>query len=154
MNISIERACIDDALKLIEVQNKCFYDDYLLYGECPSYNESKEAIIRQIENRIVYKIIIDREIVGDIIVRKRENNNYYLRVISVIPKFQSLGIGSKAIEYIEKDNLDALEWELITPHKSYRNHHFYEKMGYIKIGEIVHSDVLTLWQYKKQMTKG
>jgi hypothetical protein len=30
----------------------------------------------------------------------------------------------------------------------------YEKMGYIKIGEIVHSDVLTLWQYKKQMTKG
>lgn len=153
MNISIERACINDALNLIEVQNKCFYDDYILYGECPAYNESEEAIKRQLENRIVYKIVIDNEIVGDIIVRKRENNRYYLRVISIIPEFQGLGIGSKAIEHIEKDNPDAVEWELITPHKSYRNHHFYRKLGYEKIGEIVHSDILTLWQYRKRMSE-
>lgn len=151
MNLVIERAGFDDILKLIEVQNQSFYDDYVLYGECPAYNESEEAMKEHIKNSIVYKILLDNQIVGDIIVRKRENKNYYLRAISVMPEAQSLGIGSKAINHIEKDNLDALEWELITPHKSYRNHYFYEKMSYAKICEIVHSDVLTLWQYKKKM---
>lgn len=28
-------------------------------------------------------------------------------------------------------------WRLHTPYKNYRNHHFYEKMGYKKIGETV-----------------
>jgi ribosomal protein S18 acetylase RimI-like enzyme len=153
MDILFERASINDAVKLIEVQDKAFNDDYFLYGECPSYNESKEAMVEHIENLIVYKIMFDEEIVGDIVVRKRENNNYYLKVISIIPKYQNRGIGSKAIRYIERDNCDALEWELITPFKSYRNHHFYEKLGYKKMGEIIHSDTLTLWKYKNVFGK-
>ena len=151
MNILIERASVNDALRLIEVQNISFQDDYILYGECPAYNESEETMVEHIKNCIVYKIMLDGEIVGDIIIRKREDDNYYLRVISIVSEYQSYGIGSNAIEHIERDNPDALEWELITPFKSYRNHHFYEKLGYKKIGEIVHSDVLTLWQYKKLM---
>jgi GNAT superfamily N-acetyltransferase len=151
INILIERAYVIDALKLIEVQNKGFHDDFILYGECPAYDESEEAMIEHIRNLIVYKVMLDGEIIGDIIVRRRENNNYYLRVISIIPEYCNLGIGSKALKHIEKDNSDALEWELITPHKSLRNHYFYEKFGYKKIGEVVHSDMLTLWQYKKAM---
>jgi len=151
MSILIELASVNDTLRLIEVQNKSFQDDYVLYGECPAYNESKEAMVEHIKNCIVYKIMLDDEIVGDIIIRKREKN-YYLRVVSIIPGYQSYGIGSNAIKHIERDNPEALEWELVTPFKSYRNHHFYEKLGYKKIGEIAHSDVLTLWQYKKIMS--
>lgn len=149
MYLLIEKAIFKDIPELIEVQNKSFYDDYILYGECPAYNETEIAMTEYLNTCIVYKVILDNKIIGDIIIRKRENNNYYLRVISIIPECQSLGIGSIVIKFIEKEISDAQEWELITPFKSYRNHHFYEKHGFIKVGEIVHSDVLTLWNYKK-----
>lgn len=149
MKLVFERANINDISKLIEVQNKSFYNDYILYGECPAYNESEESMKEYINTCIVYKILVDDEIVGDIIIRRRDINNYYLRVISIIPEVQNLGIGTKAINFIENENPNANEWSLVTPFKSYRNHHFYEKLGYKKVGEEVHSDVLTLWQYRK-----
>lgn len=151
MAVDIMKASFEDIDKLIEVQNASFYDDFILYGECPAYNESKQAMEGYIKNAIVYKILWDNEIIGDVIVRKKENGLYFLRVISVIPGYQNFGVGTKALQFIEKDISDAQEWELITPFKSYRNHHFYEKMGYVKVNEYVQSDVLNMFVYKKQI---
>lgn len=149
-NIEFKLANKNDVKKLIEVQSKSFYEDYVRYGECPSYNEPEDRMLDLIENVIVYKILKDNEIIGDIIIRKREDNKYYLRTFSVIPKCQNLGIGQKALKYIDDVYKDAAEWTLITPFKSYRNHHLYEKMGFAKYGEYRHSDVLTMFQYRKQ----
>lgn len=150
MNIEFKLANKNDVKKLIEVQSKSFYEDYIKYGECPSYNEPEDRMLDLIENAIVYKILKDNEIVGDIIIRKKENNEYYLRTFSVIPECQNLGIGQKALKYIDEVYKDAAEWILITPFKSYRNHHLYEKMGFVKYGEYVHSEALTMFQYRKQ----
>ncbi|MBC7766007.1 MAG: GNAT family N-acetyltransferase [Hyphomonadaceae bacterium] len=152
MNIEITRASIADAGRLIEIQKQCFYDDFMAYGKCPVYNESLQAMEKNIANAIVYKIMKDGEIIGDIIVRQNTHNRYYLRVICVLPVYQNLGIGQKAMMHIEKDLSDALEWELITSFKSYRNHHFYAKMGYVKIREYVQSDALTMFVFRKCMT--
>ena len=153
MNITIERAQAKDALKLIEVQNRSFYDDYVLYGLCPSYDESEEAMRKHISTALVYKILSDGELIGDMIVVKMENSCYYLRVIAVVPEYWGFRVGTKAMEYIEKDNPNAVEWSLITPNLSYRNHHFYEKLGYVKVGERPEPghDTLVLWQYRKTM---
>jgi hypothetical protein len=40
-------------------------------------------------------------------------------------------------------------WRLITPAGSARNRHFYEKLGYRKVGEHRRSDRLTLIEYEK-----
>lgn len=152
MNIEFKLAEKADIKSLIEVQNRSFKDDYIAYGECPAYNETEEAISRQIDNSIVYKILKDNEIVGDIIIRQKENHNYYLRVITVIPECQNLGIGQRALKFIEKAHPDAAQWDLITPFKSYRNHYFYEKMGYVKIDEYRQSDILIMFRYKKVIT--
>ena len=149
MNLIFDRAKPEDALKLIEVQDLSFLEDYKMYGECPSYQEKEENMIDMIHNAIVYKISVNGDIVGDVIVRNRGNGTYYLRTISVIPQFQNLGIGTKAIEFIEKNHPDGTVWLLITPEKSYRNRHFYEKLGYINKGEEHHSENLTLIKYKK-----
>ncbi|MEA4920034.1 MAG: GNAT family N-acetyltransferase [Clostridiaceae bacterium] len=151
MDIVIERANVNDSKQLIDVQNKSFYEDYEKYGNCPAYNEPEERILELIENNIVYKILADGEIIGDIIIRIRENQNYYLRVIAVIPEYWNQGIGSKAMKYIEENNPEAKKWSLITPHQSFRNHHFYEKIGYKKVGEIIDSEKLTLWKYEKEI---
>lgn len=149
MEISIERANINDAAELIDVQNRGFYEDYQKYGHCPSYNEPVGRILELIKNDVVYKIVLDGRIIGDVIIRIKEHQNYYLRVIAVIPEYWNQGIGTKVMKYIEEDNRDAKKWSLVTPHKSFRNHHFHEKMGYKKVGEIIYSEKLTLWEYEK-----
>lgn len=151
MKIIIRRATIKDIDKLIDVQNRSFYDDYIAYGECPAYDESKEMMEKYIRESIVYAIECNNEIAGDIIARKVKDGKFYLRVICIAPEFHNHGIGQKAIKYIEEDNLEAKIWELITPFKSYRNHYFYEKMGYVKVGEYKHSDILTMYKYKKEL---
>ena len=108
---------------------------------------------KHIKNIIVIKILDSSKIIGDIQIIENPDKNYYLRVISITPEYQGLGIGQKSIEYIESELCDAKEWNLITPFKSFRNHHFYEKMGYQKIGEYKHSEVLVMYKYRKVVRK-
>ena len=49
MNIIVKRATEEDAADLIEVQNKAFLSDYLLYGECPGYNKTNESMKKSIK---------------------------------------------------------------------------------------------------------
>lgn len=149
MEILFKKADIEDAQRLLEVQKMSFYDDYIEYGECPGYEHSLEDMENIIKTTIAYKIIHNNVIIGDIVVRKRENNNYYLGGICIIPEYQNFGIGKKAIIYIEQENPDAVCWELETPFDRYRNHHFYKKMGYKKVDEYRHSDKLVLFKFRK-----
>jgi N-acetylglutamate synthase-like GNAT family acetyltransferase len=149
LNLEFLIATKHDAEKLIEVQNRAFYDDFLVYGECPAYQESLEGIENHIASKIVYKMLDNNEIIGDMIITRLDAGHYYLRVISIIPEYQGKKIGQKAMKFLEKEITDAKEWDLITPFKSFRNHHFYEKMGYKKIDEYRQSDLLIMYRYKK-----
>jgi GNAT superfamily N-acetyltransferase len=149
MNIKFMLAKKEDAPEIIRVQNESFQEDYEAYGECPAYEETKKAMESHIESLIVYKILMDEDIIGDIIIRPIDENKYYHRVISIVPRYQNLGIGQKAFEFIERNHQRVKEWELITPFKSFRNHHLYEKLGYIKVEEYKHSDILNMFRYRK-----
>lgn len=148
-NLRFERAVAGDANMLITVQNAAFHDDFLAYGECPAYQEPLAEMERQIQTRIVYKILDDTTVIGDIIARKLEEGKYYLRVLCVAPAYQNQGIGQKALDFLFREYHDAVSWELITPHKSIRNHHLYEKMGFRKIDEHRQSPSLVLFAYRK-----
>lgn len=150
MNIEFKLADKGDIKKIAEVQSRSFYEDYVRYGECPTYNESEQRILELIEDDIVYKILKDNEIIGDIIIRRKENHCYYLRTFCIVPEYQNLGIGQTALKFMDEAYPDASEWSLKTPFKSYRNHHLYEKMGFVKVGEEKHSDILTLFKYIKK----
>ncbi len=71
MNISFKKADIEDAGRLLEIQKMSFYDDYIEYGECPSYEHSIGDVENIIKTAITYKIIYNNTIIGDIVVRKR-----------------------------------------------------------------------------------
>jgi ribosomal protein S18 acetylase RimI-like enzyme len=58
-------------------------------------------------NAIVYKMKAGNEMIGDIIVRRRDGGEFYLRAISVIPAYQSLGLGASAVEFLEAQHPDA-----------------------------------------------
>lgn len=149
MNISIERTNVEDAKELINIQKKCFEEDAIKYEECPSFNEDTNDFVMMIKNTIFYKTIYGNKIIGDISVRNKGEGKYYLRTICVLPEYQNMGIGHNAIEYIEMDNPGGRIWTLVTLKDNYRNCHFYEKMGYIKVGERKRSDILILVEYRK-----
>lgn len=149
LQVTFEKADIADAHELIEVQNRSFREDFMRYGECPAYEESPAAMESHIERAMVYKVLLHRKIVGSATVIDRGNGRYYVRVLNVVPDYQGFGIGQRLVSFLEAELSNAKEWELITPYRSYRNHHFYEKVGYRKVNEYRHSDSLIMYRYRK-----
>lgn len=151
MNLQFERATIEDVDRLIEVQNLAFYQDYVKYGTCPGYGHTQERMASIITAAQDYKIVCDGVLVGNIIVRELESGCFRLSGLCVIPAYENRGIGQQALRFIEREFPQARLWCLDTPADKYRNHYFYEKMGYVRAGEQVDGTV-TLIMYEKEMT--
>ena len=79
------------------------------------------------------------------------NNEMKIEYLFIIPKYQGKKIGATVMALIEKENKGITKWFLLTPYKDYRNHYFYEKLGYEKVGEIqpIEKSEFTLFQYEK-----
>lgn len=150
MRIRFEKARVEDANKLVEIQDHSFYGDLVKYGECPAYGEGIDKMEEYIETRIVYKILDGNKIIGDIIIRKQTNDEYYLRVLSIIPEYQNKGIGGRALNFIFNEYPSVMRWSLVTPQDNIRNCHFYEKHGFKKYSEEIKSERLTLNKYERE----
>ena len=136
--IQFLKAKSEDAEKLTEVQIKTFDDDARRFfgqtsGGPPGYNSVKWQMMIM-RKGIYYKILDENKIIGGIIVFKVKPGYYNLGRIYIDPEYQDKGIGTQAMSFIEKTFSDAQRWTLETPKLAYRNHHFYEKLGYIRVG--------------------
>lgn len=74
-------------------------------------------------------------------------------MLFINPACASKGIGSMVWKDIEKEYNEAKIWILETPDYSKRNHHFYEKCGFEKIGEHVFKDGAKSFVFIKYMKK-
>lgn len=154
MEIRFEKALADDAKKLVEIQIRAFHSDVLLYpdvaeGGPPDY-DSVEVMLDDIEKGYCHKILADGAIVGGIVVFPREEGHFHLHIIQIEPAFHGKGIGKKAMAFIEA-TYPAKKWTLDTPAYAIRNQHFYETLGYVKVGEATEPDGLLLYSYEKIM---
>lgn len=154
MNVTFERATAADAEDLVKAQIAAFHDDAVIYPGVeesgpPGY-DSVENTLRKIEDSAFYKIVADGQIVGGIIVYDYGEGHLHLDVLNIIPAYQNRGIGSQAMAFIER-TLPAEKWSLDTPAYATRNHHFYEKLGYVKVGERTEDDGFRLIMYEKQV---
>jgi RimJ/RimL family protein N-acetyltransferase len=102
-------------------------------GGPPGYNSEKWQS-KMMRMGKYYKILDDYRIIGGIVIFDKGNGHYYLCRIFIEPDYQNQGIGAQAIEFIEKTFPQAKRWTLDTPQWNKRTQHFYEKMGYVKIG--------------------
>ncbi|MGE5652943.1 MAG: GNAT family N-acetyltransferase [Bacillota bacterium] len=154
-NVWIRRAQLDDAERLLPIQQRAFQGDLERYRdyETNPANEPLAKMQRKIASFAYYAIMIDDQIVGGVEVRDRGEGHYYLGRIYLDPRCQNAGTGIQVMQLIEADFPDARIWTLDTPHLALRNHHFYEKLGYQKVGQTVHSEWLTLFDYRKENPK-
>jgi ribosomal protein S18 acetylase RimI-like enzyme len=153
MEICFEKANAADAPTMLDIQIRAFHQDALDYpdveeGGPPGYDELA-SVLKDIEKYYTHKIVSDGKIVGGIVVAGYEEGHYHLDKIYIDPAYHNQGIGTKAMNFIEA-TYPATKWTLDTPAYAVRNQHFYEKFGYIKVGEREEDgDSLILFRYEK-----
>lgn len=152
MNISFERAIPADVDALVKVQISAFHDNGRLYpddwsGGPPGY-DSVEDTLKKIEESEFYKIVYEGQIIGGIVVVDMGGGHFHLDVINIDPAYHNHGVGTQAMQFIEQ-TYPATKWTLDTPGFAVRNHHFYEKFGYVKVGE-TNYDGFILLAYEKR----
>jgi len=153
--INFAIAEMKDVEILREISLKSFHDDLVKYGELPPGIDTIEWHTSKIENGMYYKILLDGVIAGGINLYDLGDGHFYLGAIFISPEYQGQGIGSKAIEFIEKKYDQVKKWTLDTPYLNTNNHRFYEKHGYRRINEIQPQEGIEfyLYIYEKQMKK-
>jgi len=138
MEVSLVKATDNDAQSILNNQIKTFkpllnkYKDY-------DINPANETVVRVKEriNRtdgIFYKILADHKIVGAIGLFWKENLQFWISPLFILPSYQGKGIAQKAVILVEKMYPQAISWELATLKEEKRNCYFYEKMGYEQTG--------------------
>jgi GNAT superfamily N-acetyltransferase len=137
--ITFKRATSADAAELTAVQKRTFDDDSQRYlgtesGGPPGYDSLKWQL-HIMKKSLYYKILCDGKIIGGMIIFRMGNGHYELGRIFIDPEYQNQGIGTQTIAFIEQTFPDAHKWTLGTPSWALRNHHFYEKLGYVRVGE-------------------
>lgn len=133
--IKFNRAAASDAELLLQAKIKAFAWDVEKYGMGPPKYDSLEDLLVAISKAKYYTISYNDNIVGGFSLYDMGSQHFELGSIYIDPEYQGKGIGQQAISYMEQSYPEVRKWTLDTPYLSFRNHHFYEKMGYIKIGE-------------------
>lgn len=138
--IFIEKATILDAEDLTEIMKRTFdeeakqwlygQDDVIDYNIQPPGYSSVEMMKYSIEELDSFKVIMDKEIIGGIIVTVSGKSYGRIDRIFIDPVYQGKGIGSHVIKLMEEEYPNIRIWDLETSSRQINNHHFYKKMGY------------------------
>lgn len=139
MNFEFRKSAVSDAEEIILVKANAFKEEVTIYGHGPNEMDSIERETEFIEsldsNNFSYILLDDGKIIGGMGGVNKGNGNFYLGCIYVALEYQNKGIGSMLMKFLYDTFPNAITWTLETPYLSYRNHHFYEKHGFVKVGE-------------------
>ncbi len=131
MKIEYRQAAIEDADVLAKIYNASFYDDFVRFGSCPGYGQTKESMEKSIMQRPKHIILCDNEPIGCVSCIKLGNGVYEIGCLCVIPEFQGKGIGTQAIQFLKAHLEDWNTLTLVTPIDKKENVKFYtEKCGF------------------------
>ncbi len=142
MELKYEKITEEDIPDLTQVMTRAFDDDAQKHlgvqkGGPEGYDNGEffRKWLFPYDDSEGYKILFEDQIIGGFIVWILEDGNSILGTIFVDPAWQDKGVGTQAWAFIEKMYPDAKSWTLGTPSYATKNHHFYEKCGFIKVRE-------------------
>ncbi|HSJ55463.1 MAG TPA: GNAT family N-acetyltransferase [Anaerolineae bacterium] len=146
----VERAGAADAQAILDLQKLAYrqeaaiYDDYTIAPLHQTLAEM-EGDLRQ---QVVLKVVVEGRIVGSVRATARDDTCFVGRLI-VHPDFQDRGIGTRLLAEIEAYFEGVRRYELFTGHRSEKNLHLYDKVGYRPLCTRRLSDRLTLVYLEK-----
>lgn len=159
VEIRLEKAIVKDAPSIYDLQVKSFmpllerYKDYETNPANEDIEKVQERIIRP--DGGFYKILMEDRLVGAICVYWKEDVQFRISPMFILPSYQGKGIAQKTILLVEEMFPLAHTWELATLLEEKRNCYLYEKMGYTQTGirKKLNEDA-TLIFYKKVVSHG
>ena len=131
MTVEYRKAVLEDAQMLIDIYNAAYYSDYLRYGACPGYGNTKQTMEKSIKEIPKYVILCDNKHVGCISCKQIEAGVYEIGNLCIVPEYQGKGIGTQAVGFIKTQYADWEKLTLVTPLDKKENVRFYtEKCGF------------------------
>lgn len=128
---TITHASPEDAATILELQKLAYQSEALLYHDfnIPPLIQTLAELTSDFTCKIVLKAQVESKIVGSVRGYQAGYTCYVERLI-VHPDYQGQGIGRALMERIQSCFGQVQRFELFTGHKSERNIHLYERLGY------------------------
>ena len=146
MELFYKNADINDAETLIDIYDSAFYDDYILYGECPAYGRSVENMEQSVQEFPKVIAYDQGKAVGVISYKPEGYGKYYIGCLAVKKEKQGKGIGTALMRHFLDEHPDWNEITLVTPCDKEQNIRFYtERFGFDITGEENDGHVKVLW---------
>src|SRR3989344_8281589 len=106
----LRKATIEDIPLLIAVEKKLV--GLKIYSAQVDEKEWEEVLSKK--NEVIYLILLDGEVVGNISYERKLNETAYIDGFAIDPKFQKQGIGRQALKMVIDELADAKRIELVT----------------------------------------
>ena len=128
------KASAADAEALMQICVQAFAEDIEQWGG-PIGIDRLEAHLDWMDKYLYYKIVVNGRTVGGILVDPQDDEHVVLSAMFIAPDSQNQGIGTQAMGLLEQAHPTATKWSLSAVYSSHTSQHFYEKLGYEKVGE-------------------
>lgn len=133
---SIEQATGRDLDGILRLQKRAFHGQALIYSDfrLPSLTQSPDDLQREFREKIIYKLELDGALIGSVRCFLQEET-LHIEKLMVDPLLQNRGIGTGIMQQLEALYSPVVKrFRLSTGHKSSRNLHLYNKLGYRETG--------------------
>jgi GNAT superfamily N-acetyltransferase len=138
--IEIKEIQKEDVPQLTVVMTRAFDDDAQKHlgeerGGPDGYDDGEffRQWLFSYQESVGYKIEQGNQIIGGLIVWILPEGHNILGTIFIDPAHQDLGIGQKVWADIEQLYPETKSWRLATPIWAIKNHHFYQKCGFVEV---------------------
>jgi ribosomal protein S18 acetylase RimI-like enzyme len=131
-SVEITNASFEDLKTILVLQKQAFLSEADIYNDfdiSPPLLQTLEELTKEFSESIILKAVLGDFIVGSVRGIQVYETVFIKRLI-VNPYYQNQGIGTKLMKSIEDSFKNNKRYELFTGHKSKRNLHLYQKIGY------------------------
>jgi ribosomal protein S18 acetylase RimI-like enzyme len=98
-----------------------------------------------------FKVLEQDRLVGGFVLFRLEDGSVEFGRAFLEPECQNRGIGAELLRFAEGVFAETKRLVLDTPSWNLRTQHFYEKGGYVKVGELDTGEGFALFQYEKKL---
>ncbi len=144
--MKIELATEDDLEQILTLQKRAFYDQALIYNDfaLPPLTQTIDDLRNEFKDKQIYKVRKDGRIIASIRCYIK-GNILFIEKLIVDPDCQNKGIGTGILTEIEERYASSVDgYALFTGHKSEKNLHIYNKLGYREVRRKTIKDDLKL----------
>jgi len=132
IKVKIKKVKEEDLKDILELQKLAYKSEAEIYGDfsIAPLKQTMEEITEEFKNYVFIKMINDEEKIIGSVRAKCVGKTCLIGKLIVNPDFQNQGIGKSLISEIERQFINADNFELFTGSKSIKNISLYQKTGF------------------------